>query len=168
MDQIGFGGSCHWCTEAIFQSLKGVSHVSQGWISSVGHDATFSEAVLVTYDPEIIPLQTLIAVHLHTHSCTSVHTLRNKYRSAIYTFSDPQAAVARQAIADLQQDFEQTIITSVIPYHDFRLNSPEYLNYYKNDPQKPFCQNYISPKLKLLQQRFSHLNIAVPPGKVSK
>jgi peptide methionine sulfoxide reductase MsrA len=92
MEQTGFGGSCHWCTEAIFQSLNGVDEVLQGWIASEEPDSNFSEAVLVTYDPEIISLESLTAVHLHSHSCTSKHTMRSIYRSSIYTFNDDQAA----------------------------------------------------------------------------
>jgi peptide-methionine (S)-S-oxide reductase len=47
VSKIGFGGSCHWCTEAIFLSLKGVTAVKQGWIASDGQNSTFSEAVIV-------------------------------------------------------------------------------------------------------------------------
>lgn len=49
-EKIGIGGSCHWCTEAIFQSLIGVEEVLQGWIHSDGEATTFSEAVVITFD----------------------------------------------------------------------------------------------------------------------
>lgn len=71
MQKIGLGGSCHWCTEAIFRSLKGVSTVEQGWIASDGENTTLSEAVIVNFSPNEITLETLIAIHLHTHSCIS-------------------------------------------------------------------------------------------------
>ena len=48
MKKIGFGGGCHWCTEAIFQALNGVESVEQGWISSLNPYDTFSEAVIVS------------------------------------------------------------------------------------------------------------------------
>jgi peptide-methionine (S)-S-oxide reductase len=73
MDKIGFGGGCHWCTEAIFQSLKGVENVDQGWISSVGEYSSLSEAVVAHFDSNLINLITLVSIHLHTHSCTSLH-----------------------------------------------------------------------------------------------
>jgi peptide-methionine (S)-S-oxide reductase len=56
---IGFGGSCHWCTEAIFSSLKGVIAVDQGWIAPMAVEKDYSEAVLVRFQPETIALERL-------------------------------------------------------------------------------------------------------------
>jgi peptide-methionine (S)-S-oxide reductase len=155
ISKLGFGGSCHWCTEAIFQSLKGVVEVKQGWISSQGQASSFSEGVLVCFDQNVISLNTLIAIHLHTHSCTSGHHMRSKYRSAVYTFDDEQAACAREALSVLQREFESPIITGIIPFVDFKLNSDAYLNYYYSNPEKPFCENVVNPKLRVLLAQFS-------------
>lgn len=157
VSKIGFGGSCHWCTEAIFLSLKGVAAVQQGWIASDGQNSTFSEAVIVEFDAKAISLHTLIAVHLYTHSCTVSHSMRDKYRSAIYTFNDRQATAAQNAIDALQPEFESVIITKVIPFKLFRLNSDNYLNYYYSNPEKPFCQNIVNPKLRVLLARFANV-----------
>jgi peptide-methionine (S)-S-oxide reductase len=154
MQKVGFGGSCHWCTEAIFRSLKGVTEVQQGWISSDGENTAPSEAVIVSFEETEISLQTLIAIHLHTHSCTATHSMRDKYRSAVYTFNDRQAAEAQTVIKGLQAEFEQPIITKVLPFQTFRLNEETYLDYYYKDPSKPFCQNIVNPKLKELIRRF--------------
>lgn len=152
---IGFGGGCHWCTEAIFESLLGVESVAQGWIASDAENTSFSEAVIVTFDEDKIPFETLIAVHLHTHSSTAEHTMRDKYSSAVYTFSDDDIPVATAAIENLQNDFEQAIITKVLRFREFKNNRDESLHYYFSDPQRPFCQTYITPKLKILLQRFA-------------
>jgi peptide-methionine (S)-S-oxide reductase len=156
MEKIGFGGSCHWCTEAIFLSLKGITNVLQGWISSESEYSGFSEAVIVEFDEQIISPDSLIAIHLATHSCTSDHRMRSKYRSAIYTFDDHQSAIARLSIGQLQKDYEAPIITVVIPYRSFRLNTEPFLNYYYSDVQKPFCENIINPKLEKLLKLFSN------------
>jgi peptide-methionine (S)-S-oxide reductase len=159
MQKIGFGGSCHWCTEAIFRSLKGVISVAQGWISSYDENTIPSEAVIVSFEESKISLQTLIAIHLHTHSCTVEHSMRNKYRSAVYTFAGKQAADAHAIITKLQTEFEQPIITKVLPFQAFRLNDESYLDYYYKDPSKPFCQNIVNPKLIALIKRFhKHLS----------
>lgn len=156
LQQIGFGGSCHWCTEAIFRSLKGVSSVSQGWISPAGEPDAFSEAVIVDFDPDLISPETLIEIHLHTHSCTSAHSMRPKYRSAVYVFSNEHAQIAVSAIRFLQKDFNQPIITQVLDFGVFKLNKEQYLDYYYSNPDKPFCQSFIEPKLRILFKQFSN------------
>ena len=151
---IGFGGSCHWCTEAIFQSLKGVTEVKQGWISSDVPNESFSEAVIVRFNSKLIAQSTLISIHLHTHSCTSRHSMRGKYRSAVYTFSEEQKQEVIANLAHLQNDFEKPIITQVLSFHNFKLNQQSFLNYYYKNPERPFCQSYISPKLKILLDKY--------------
>jgi peptide-methionine (S)-S-oxide reductase len=161
--KIGLGGSCHWCTEAIFQSLLGVSLVEQGWITALS-EPTPSEAIIVNYDPAIITLHKLIEIHLHTHSCTSTHSMRQKYRSAIYTYSVAQKQAAENSIRQLQEDFDDPVITEVLEFESFKLNTPEYLNYYFSNPDKPFCKNIINPKLQILLAKFMS---ALNPNKIS-
>jgi peptide-methionine (S)-S-oxide reductase len=152
---IGFGGSCHWCTEAIFQSLIGVVQVKQGWIGSKPPNEKLSEAVLVSFDPKQITLETLIEIHLFTHSCTSAHTMREKYRSAVYYLNGVQKQIVLAVIAGLKKKFPEEIITQVIPFKTFELNKETYLNYYQNNPEKPFCVTYIGPKLKDVIERYA-------------
>lgn len=156
--KIGLGGGCHWCTEAVFASLKGVMEVQQGWIASTVPNDAFSEAVIVRYNPAIIGLKDLIEIHLHTHSSTANHSMRHKYRSAVYWFGEEDKQAANEAIAAFQNDFEQPIITAVLPFVSFRENIPEQLNYYYSDPEKPFCKLYIDPKLQMLRQKFGKLS----------
>jgi peptide-methionine (S)-S-oxide reductase len=159
MLKIGFGGSCHWCTEAIFRSLRGIGEVAQGWIGSDGENTEPSEAVIVHFDVTHISLATLLAIHLHTHSCTSQHGMRTKYRSAVYAFDSKQAQAAKNIIEYLQKDFPKPIITQVLQFRDFKLNEEVYLDYYYKDPEKPFCQNVVNPKLKgLLKQFAQHIS----------
>ncbi len=160
MQKVGLGGGCHWCTEAIFASLVGVKKTEQGWISSTQHDATsFSEAVLVHFEPQKIPLDVLIEIHLFTHSSTSSHPLRSKYRSAIYTFDDRQYLNVKEILASKQKLFDKPLITQVLPFGSFRLNDEQFLNYYQKEPNRPFCQRYIEPKLKLLLERYGEYAI---------
>ncbi len=155
MKKAGFGGGCHWCTEAVFESLIGVTDVAQGWIASDGDHSDFSEAVLIEFDPNEIAFEVLINIHLHTHRSTSNHSFRHKYRSAVYTFSKDDASEAKLALERLQNQFEAPVITKVLPYKSFQLNREEALRYYTSDPTRPFCQTYINPKLQLLKKQFS-------------
>lgn len=154
--KIGFGGGCHWCTEAVFQSLRGIITVEQGYIASTDKNNYFSEAVVVTYDPQIIELHDLIEIHLHTHKSTSNHSFRKKYRSAIYYFNDHEKEVITAIISKLNSDFDNKLITQILKFQSFQTSRQELLNYYNNDPEKPFCKRYIHPKLQLLKEKYTH------------
>ncbi len=153
--KIAFGGGCHWCTEAVFQSLIGVDKVDQGFVASINENNTFSEAVIVTFNSDVIPLKTLVEIHLHTHKSTSQHSMRRKYRSAVYIFFENQKTETQQIIDNLQDDFQQEVITQVLDFKEFKLSENQFKNYYYSNPEKPFCENFINPKLQFLLTHFS-------------
>ena len=152
-DKVGLGGGCHWCTEAVFQALKGVIKVKQGWISA-SEAKEFSEAIFLHFDPEKISLKELIEVHLLTHKSTSDHSMRKKYRSAVYTFTEAQKMEADKILGLLQKDFQDTLITGVYSYKEFKMSPESFQNYYQKNPNKPFCKTYIDPKLQMLLRKF--------------
>ncbi|WP_298237972.1 peptide-methionine (S)-S-oxide reductase [uncultured Algibacter sp.] len=154
-NKIALGGGCHWCTEAVFQSLKGVLKVKQGFVASIGANSEFSEAVIVYFDESKIPLSILLEVHLHTHKSTSNHSMRTKYRSAVYTFSEDQNNIINSYLELLQFQFQNKLITQVLPFDRFRASREQIQNYYYNNPEKPFCESFINPKLQMLLNKFS-------------
>ena len=155
MDKIAFGGSCHWCTEAIFQSLQGVVKVEQGFVSSTGIHHTFSEAVIVHFDSSSINLTDLIEIHLHTHRSASNHALRLKYRSAVYFFSEEQKLESLKILKNLEQKFTEPLITEILPFRAFKSSKIQFIDYYYKNPERPFCRTYIRPKLNLLLDKFN-------------
>ena len=153
--KIGFGGGCHWCTEAVFSALNGVEKVEQGFIRSLVPNDSYSEAVIVTFDAETIDLAVLIEIHLRTHASTSDHSMRGKYRSAVYTFDDIQLGASENILEQLQNEFDKPIVTAAMPFSQFKVYDERFQNYYDTDPTRPFCTAYIDPKLKLLRERFA-------------
>ena len=151
LEKVAFGGGCHWCTEAVFQHVAGVRHVDQGWASSLDDPDWFSEAVVVHYDAREVSLQHLVRVHLHTHSCTSQHAMRGKYRSAVYGFSESEMAAARAAMDKWQAEFERPIVTEVVRMGGFRQNTQRYQDYYRKNPEAPFCRRWVAPKLGVVE-----------------
>ena len=154
LQKIGFGGGCHWCAEAVFQAVKGVEKVEQGYISSKAPADAFSEAVIVHYHPKKVNLATLIEIHLHTHNSTSNHSFRSKYRSAIYCFSSEAEEEAGMILEKLQQNFEEKLVTQVLPFGKFKASREAIQDYYKKNPEAPFCKRYIEPKLELIKSNF--------------
>lgn len=153
MKKIGFGGGCHWCTEAIFQALRGVEKVEQGWIASLAPNDAYSEAVVVHFSEEM-NLDTLIEVHLLTHSSSNAHRMREKYRSAVYYFDDGDNETIERRILQLSSKNNLIYITRSLAFSSFRKNTENQLNYYLKNKEAPFCQTYISPKLALIREKF--------------
>ncbi|MDK1286430.1 peptide-methionine (S)-S-oxide reductase [Pseudoalteromonas umbrosa] len=155
-NKLGLGGSCYWCTEAIFRSLIGVEKVEQGWINSFENNEWFSEGVCLAFDKNIITLADLVEIHLFSHSSTSNHLKRDKYRSAIYCNSIEQQTEVKGVLSVLQKQFEQPIITQALLLNEFKLSSEHYQDYFYTAPDRPFCQNIIAPKLLNLMERFKN------------
>ncbi len=160
MTKLGFGGGCHWCTEGVFQSLRGVDQVDQGFVQADAPADTWAEGVIVTFDPSVIDLATLWGVHLRTHSATRARSPRGKYRSAIYTFEDSQRHEAELAIARFAEESGKTVHTLVLPLRSFKASDERYQNYYRTDPSRPFCRRFIDPKLDFIRRHFS--DVALP------
>ena len=158
-NEIGLGGGCHWCTEAVFQTLRGVQQVDQGFICSSPPDDTWSEAAIVRFDPKVIGLPSLIDIHLHTHASTSQHSMRAKYRSAIYVSSTRQAYEAIAILNDMQYAFSEPLVTRVLPVAGFRSSEPTWRGYFEKNGGNQFCERYIEPKLEKLRNAYTHLVI---------
>ena len=156
LSKIALGGGCHWCTEAVFQSLRGVEKVEQGFIASYGEHSLFSEAVIVHFLPEKISLEELIEVHLMTHRSNVAHSMRHIYRSAIYVFHQEQKEAATLSL-EKYKELDPKIITEVLVFKEFKPSRKEIQDYYLKDPQKPFCQRYIVPKLENLKEKKKNL-----------
>ena len=155
--RIGLGGGCYWCTEAVFQTLRGVTNVAQGFILSQPPDDSLAEAVLVDFDPIEISLADLIDIHLRTHASTSQHSMRKKYRSAVYVMNAQQAQDAEIILRNLGNEFDRPLVTRVLPFAGFEPSDEQYHNYYANHSGNQFCQRYIDPKLETLRRQYAYL-----------
>ena len=151
--KIGLGGGCHWCTEAVFSSLKDVIQVEQGFISSK-EESTFSEAVIVSYKSSHIALKELIEIHLYTHKSTSNHSMRGKYRSAVYAFNSADFEKSNKILDELNIEFHEKLITRVLHFDTFKSSEEQFHDYFYTDSNKPFCTTYITPKLSLLLKKY--------------
>lgn len=137
----------------MFQTLRGVALVEQGFAASdPPHDAP-SEAARVTFDPLVLPLEAIAEIHLRTHAATSAHAMRERYRSAVYGAAD-DIALIEAALARLAPSFEHPLVTRALPLRTFTLSPPRFRDYYRTDPTRPFCRTHIDPKLAMLRREF--------------
>lgn len=179
---IAFSGTCYWCMQAMFASLKGVKKATQGWmqteptrlkhpnqpsihqginhanISDASSDSQdFVEAVVIEYDESQISLDVLIAIHLHTPNPNKTHRLLQRYPSVIYLSEQSDIKRAELMLRPHQQEFAargETLSTQVKPFTQFEPSPAEQQDYYYQNPQKPFCQVRITPKLSQLMQNY--------------
>ncbi len=168
-----FGGGCFWCTEAVFQNLKGVTSVEPGYAGGNTPDPTYeavcggdtghAEVIRITYNPDEISFRTLLTVFFATHDATQVNQQGNdvgtQYRTAIFPTTPEQETEATAFIQELQSSSTEgdPIATTIEPYTVFYPAEDYHKNYYERNPGQGYCQVIIAPKLQKVQQTFADL-----------
>lgn len=168
-----FGGGCFWCTEAIFDQLKGVSSVVSGYAGGtmanptyeqVSHEETgHAEVIKVEFDPSVISYETLLDVFFHTHDATTMNRQGNdegtQYRSIILYDSEDQKKAAEKALKKIIEtnEFERPPVTEIDKLDKFYTAEQYHQKFYKSNELHPYCAFVISPKLASLRNKYSTL-----------
>ena len=163
-----FGGGCFWCTEAIFQRIKGVIKVESGYSGGTVVNPTYrevcsgstghAEMIEVTYNPDEISYDDLLRIHLTTHNPTTIDKQGadrgSQYRSIIFyrTEEEKQAAVA--VIEEIQSLIKDMIVTQVEMFEHFYKAEAYHQNYYNENQERGYCQAVIDPKLAKFRKDF--------------
>lgn len=166
-----FGGGCFWCTEAIFQNLKGVLEVESGYSGgdvvnptyrevSTG-DTGHAEVIQVSYDEEEISFEDLVRVHLGTHDPTTPNAqgadVGTQYRSVIFFRNDEERQVAEDVIEEYGETLDSDVVTEVRSFDAFFPAETDHQNYYNENSEAGYCQAVIEPKLVKFRRTFEHL-----------
>ena len=173
MEQAIFAGGCFWCTEAIFNNLKGVVSVMSGYTGGSIENPTYeqvsggktghAEAIKIEFNPEEIKYTDLLNVFFATHDPTTLNQQGNdmgtQYRSAIFYTSDAERQEAERAVRELEHDkvFSSPIVTELHPLDKFYEAEDYHKNYFARNLDQPYCQVIIDPKIAKLREKFSHL-----------
>lgn len=168
-----FGGGCFWCTEAVFDQLRGVSTVIPGYAGGSLESPTYeqvcsggtghAEVIRIEYDPAEIRYADLLTVFFSTHDPTTLNRQGNdvgtQYRSVVLYADERQKREAESFIKELNdsKSFAQPIVTTVEPLGVFYPAENYHHQYYAQNPYQPYCQYTIPPKLEKLQKRFADL-----------
>lgn len=167
LETIVLGGGCFWCTEAVFQEVKGVTEVVSGYAGGTvpGHPTYreicsgltgHAEVVALQYNPEIVSLLDLLVIFMTTHDPTTLNRQGadrgTHYRSVIFYQTAQEQATANLVLENLATLYEDPIVTQVSPFTNFYEATPEHQNYYKNNSNQGYCSYVISPKLQKLRQ----------------
>ncbi|MBS0372236.1 MAG: peptide-methionine (S)-S-oxide reductase MsrA [Proteobacteria bacterium] len=164
-------GGCFWCLEAVFVDAEGVLSVKSGYIG--GHvdaptyhqvcdgDTGHAEVVRVEFDPARIGFADLLDVFFAIHDPTSLNRQGNdvgtQYRSAIFTTSAEQDAIAHAKIAELTREsvFRDPIVTEVLAAPTFWPAEAYHDDYFARNPFQPYCQYVVAPKVAKFRSKFA-------------
>ena len=109
----------------------------------------------MSFAPIEIDLETLIDIHTLTHSSSSNHSMRTKYKSAIYSFNELQLAEVTEILARKNNLLTDKLVVENLNYAGFKPVGENYENYYQNNSEGQFCTRYIEPKLKKILKQHS-------------
>lgn len=171
LEKATLANGCFWCTEAVFQRLKGVEKVESGYSGGKIANPTYkevcsgitghAECVQITFDKNQISFTELLRVFFKTHDPTTLNRQGNdvgtQYRSAIFYHSDEQKRIAEEVIADLDKSgaFNSKIVTEVSPFTVFYKAEDYHQNYFnENKNNNPYCTFVIVPKLEKFEKVF--------------
>lgn len=165
-----FANGCFWCTEAIFQKIKGVKEVTPGFIGGTLENPSYkevctgatghAEALRIVYDSHEISYRQLLEVFFTTHDPTTLNRQGNdvgtQYRSEIfYTNLDQKEQVERFiAILNDQNFFGQPVVTQLSQASDFYPAEEEHFDYFNRNPENKYCAAVIAPKVAKFQNFF--------------
>jgi len=170
-DTATFGTGCFWCTEAVFQELKGVQKVTSGYSGGHVKNPTYeqvcekntghAEVVHIVYNPDEISFEDLLEVFWQVHDPTTPNRqgadVGPQYRSAIFYHSSDQQEKAEfyKNKLDKSGAFDAPIVTEISAFKNFYEAEKYHQNFYSNNPNYGYCTYVIKPKLDKFKKAFS-------------
>ncbi len=168
-----FAGGCFWCTEAVFQRLRGVQIVTSGYAGGKTPNPTYeqvsmgntghAEVIKFKYDPELISYHDLLEVFFATHDPTQLNKqgadIGSQYRSAIFYADEDQRLEAEKFIKQVKADnvYTEPIVTTLEKLEQFFPAEDYHKDYYNQNQNQPYCQAVINPKIKKFKEKFVSL-----------
>jgi peptide-methionine (S)-S-oxide reductase len=169
VDTAIFAGGCFWCSEAMFEELKGVQSVESGYSGGTVANPSYeqvctgttghAESIRIIYDPSVITYEDLLKIFFTTHDPTTLNRqgadAGTQYRSAIFYLNDKQ----KEASEKVKKEFAPTIwddpiVTEITAYKNFYKAEDYHQNYYDQNPNQGYCRVVITPKVKKFREEF--------------
>ncbi|MEP7038065.1 MAG: peptide-methionine (S)-S-oxide reductase MsrA [Acidobacteriota bacterium] len=171
LETATLAGGCFWCTEAVFDNVRGVEDVVSGYSGGHTENPTYSqvcsettghaEAVQIKFDPNEISYEEVLQIFFGTHDPTTMNRQGNdvgsSYRSAIFYHSPEQKETAEKVVKNLTDEdvFGKPIVTEITQFTNFYPAEDYHQNYFENNPNQPYCAAVVSPKVGKFRQKFA-------------
>jgi methionine-S-sulfoxide reductase len=167
-ETIVFGGGCFWCTEAIFEMIKGVKKTTPGYVGGDKKDPTYgevctgrtghAEVLEIEYDPSIIRFEVLLEIFITMNDPTTPNgqgaDMGSQYRSIILYTTDKQKKEAEQYIKNARNEFDRPIVTEIKELDKFYPAEEYHKKYYDKNPLQPYCLFVARPKIDRVKKKF--------------
>ena len=160
------GGSCFWCLEALYETFDGVKSVTSGYAGGAKDNPTYkqvcsettghAEVVQIEFDPAKITYDQILEIFWDIHDPTTMNRQGpdsgSQYRSVILYHDDAQKKAAEKSKNVAQAKFGGKIVTDIQPLKKFWPAEDYHQDYFRKNPNAPYCAYVISPKLQKLQK----------------
>lgn len=173
LETATLAGGCFWCTEAVFQRLRGVKSVVPGYtggsIPNPSYEAVctgttgHAEAIQITFDPSEVSFEQLLEVYFATHDPTTLnrqgYDVGTQYRSGIYYHDESQKQAAEKVIQRVNESgmYTDPVVTEVVPFEAFYEAEDYHQNFYNRNKTYPYCSVIIDPKVQKLMKSFAEI-----------
>ncbi len=164
-------GGCFWCLEAVYDEVQGVESVESGYMGGslpdpnykqvCGGDTGHAEVVQITFDPAVITYRDLLEIFFAIHDPTTLNRQGNdvgtQYRSSIFFHSDEQKRTAEDLVKEItgEQIFDGPVVTQIVPAEKFYIAEGYHQEYFRNNPNQPYCSFVVAPKVKKFRAKFA-------------
>jgi peptide-methionine (S)-S-oxide reductase len=164
------GGGCFWCTEAVFQELRGVRSVVPGYSGGrlanpsyervCDGDTGHAEVVQVRFDPTELDYADLLRIFFTVHDPTTRNRQGNdvgtQYRSVILYHTPEQRRQAEAVVAEIDAAhlWRGPIVTEIVPFEAFYPAESYHRDYFRRNPEKSYCQLIVAPKVAKFRAHF--------------
>ena len=171
LEKATFGSGCFWCSEAVFERVKGVNDVVSGYAGGDADNPSYdevcsgntghAEVIQITYDPNVVSYDELLEIFWKTHDPTSLNRQGNdvgpQYRSIILYQNDEQKNLAEKYKDELNKSgaWSKPIVTEIKPLTKFYKAEEYHQDYYKKNPTRGYCAYVIGPKLEKFEKVFT-------------
>ncbi|MBC7883983.1 MAG: peptide-methionine (S)-S-oxide reductase MsrA [Saprospiraceae bacterium] len=155
-----FAGGCFWCTETIFEHIKGVNEVISGYSGGSEENPTYenvgagrtghAEAFEVYYDPEVISYADLVRVFFASIDPTTVDGQKpdfgKQYRTIAFYKNDEEKVIIENKIKEIASEYNKPIATQVVPFVKFWKAEAYHQDFVKNNPDQGYVRAESIPR----------------------
>lgn len=163
------GGGCFWCTEAVFQQIRGITRIESGYSGGQVHQPTYeqictgktghAEVVRLAFDPAVISYTDILDIFFTIHDPTTLNRQGadsgTQYRSVIFYHDQAQKLSAQDTIKEMSSIWDNPIVTELSPAPQFYIAEDYHQNYYRQHPEQGYCSFVVAPKVAKARKLFA-------------